>query len=231
MEKTAFYFENSYLNLNIDLEDVMISSFPNRLVIGEPYLDGYKKSKSFYFCLHEVKVLFLMLCKCIMYVTFEKNDSIDKVLNRSETEVYYWEGFEVIHSNENQDEQIERKFKLVKKENNIDSYEIIFTLSQTETLINVISDLVLTAMCLKFEDRKVIDDLMENKLLILFESKEDIANKIVSRNHQRNVSHIVDLIFFYKDLFQLLNETNELKQKLKHPQFYIDQINSEQAQN
>lgn len=202
----------------------MISSLPNKLVVGEPFLDGYKKSKSFYFCIHEIKHFFVALCKCIMYITFEKPESFGVILERSGSEKYIWEGVEVIHYNSEGDQQMERKFYFKKKKNDTVTYKIEFSFHQTEMLITIINDLILTSMCLKISDRIAIENLIEKKLINGSETKDKLTSILKHQNFYPNNASIVDLLFFYKDIFYILSETLNYKQKLLHPQFFIDQI-------
>lgn len=229
MERSIYLFQNSFLNINIESEDFMVSSFPNKLVIGEPFLDGYKKSKSFYFCVHEIKDFFIALSKCIMYVTFEKPENCGTVIERGTSEIYHWEGFEIIHSTVESTDQIERKFKFLKKNSETDVFEIIFSLHQTEILISIVNELVLNSMCIKFSDRKIIDFLITKK--VAFEEKEAVFTLIQQQGFTENISPIVDLLYYYREIFQVLKETNELKNKLLYPQFFIDEIQSEIQQN
>lgn len=226
MDRLEHLFENSFLSVNIDIENVMISSFPNKIVIGEPFLDGYKSEKSFHFFLHDIKYLFSALSKCILYITFEKPENSGKILDRSSSEKYCWEGLEFIHESENGEQEMERKFKLTKKVNCNDCYEIIFSLQQTESLIKIINDLILTMMCLKYQHRNILDKLINNKLLSNISEKENIASTLIEQGFKDNIAPLVDLIFYYQDIFLILIETNELKQKLLHPQFFIDTIES-----
>lgn len=223
MEKTIHLFENSFLNLNIESEDFMVSSFPNKLVLGEPFCDGYKSSRCFYFCVHEIKDLFIALSKCILFVTFEKHENSGKIIERTRSDVYSWEGFEVIHSSTVGDQQIERKFKITKESNNT-KFEITFSLQQTEIFIRVINDLVLTMLCLKQIDREVIEKLIDTKALTSFDNKSLIAEKIKKEGYTQNLFSLVNLLVYYKDLFEILIEINELKNKLLHPQFFIESI-------
>lgn len=227
MEKSSDLFENSFLTLNIESEDFMISSFPNKLVLGEPCLDGYKKSKSFHFYIHEIKDLFCALSKCIMYITFEKPENSGKIIERGSTEAYLWEGFEIKQTMSNGEQQIERKFKFKKDNQNFENFEVTFSLHQTECLIKIVNELILSAMCVKYTDCKILEELIENHVLTSFETKVDIAKSINQFKSYEKIGPLIDFIFYYRSMFQVLTETNELKQKLLHPQFFIDEIQSE----
>lgn len=226
MEKPLFLYENSFLNLSIDSQEVMISSFPNKLVIGVPFLRGYNKTQSLYFCIHEFKDFFYTLCSAIEYITFAANDNGGVILRREDEEVYEWEGVELNHSKPQGETQQERKFKLKKLEKNILKFEILLSFHQTETLIKIINELILSSMCLKFEDRKLIEKFVKNKLCPNFDDKDELARVLLKEKETDDVASRVDLMFYYKDILQLLVESNDLRIKLIHPQFFIDTLSS-----
>lgn len=225
MEKIDFLFENSFINLNIDAEDVMVSSFPNKIVIGEPLLKGYTKAQSFYIYVHEIKDFYFGLCSAIEYITFEKAEKSGDMLKRSSQDVYTWEGIEIVHTNQNGESQHERKFKIQKNENNKEKYEVLFNFHQTEILIKIFNDLVLTSMCLKYSDRKLIEKFIDKKLCPNFDNKLHLVTVMVKENETENLGAKVDLMFHYREILQLLVITNDLRIKLIHPQFFIDGLN------
>lgn len=233
MEKTVFLFENSFLNLNVDSEEFMVSIFPNRLVLGEPFIDGYKKSKSFYFCLHEIEEFLAALGKCIEYVTFEKDDNNGKVLERTAGDIYMWRGEEIVHPTPTGDENIERKFKFIKeKSSDIDDYfTVTLSVHQTEIIIKIMNELILTMMCLKYSDRKILEDCINKNLITSFDNKDVIANVILQQQASigriENLSSLVDFIMFYKDIFKILSLTSHMREKLIYPQHFVDQIEAE----
>lgn len=228
MAENFFLFEDSFINLNIDCEDVMISSFPNKIVMGKPSLCGYKKSDSFYFCIHEIKELFFALSVAIEYITFEKDDNNGTILQRNTPEVYEWEGSEITHGNlkDTGAAQQERKFTLCKRTNGKKTYEMLLTFHQTEILINILNDLILSAMCLKYSDRKLVEKFVDKKLYPSFDNKDTLITILLQENEIENMAARVDLMFYYKDILQLLVESNDLRVKLKHPHFFIQSLSS-----
>lgn len=225
MDEVAYHFENSFLTLNIDKEDVMVSSFPNKVVLGEPFVCGYKKSRSFYFCLHEIKDLFYALSSAIEYITFEKDEPKGVILQRTLQESYQWEGLEITHVKDNGDIRQERKFKISKEQGDSEKYEILLTFHQTEIIIKIINDLVLSAMCLKFSDRKLIEKFIEKKLCPNFDNKYHLTMLMMKEKEKENIAARVDVMFFYRDILQLLVESNDLRIKLIHPQFFVEGLN------
>lgn len=174
-----------------------------------------------------MKDFYAALAKCITYVTFEKDEANGTVLKRSECEIYEWQGEEIIHTSETGEQNVERKFKLVRKNNDNVLFAISFAFHQTEILIKVINELVLTMMCLKYNEKKLIETLINKKKFTNFEDKDVIASIIMEEDATKNLGSLVDLVYFYRDIFKILIATNEMKEKLLHPQFFIDSIDAQ----
>jgi hypothetical protein len=208
-------FAESCLTLSLKNSEIFISSFPGKIVFGEPNSYGYINSKSFQYNHHQFFNLYLSFVNIIHFFASSSNEN-DKglILTQSQNTIYFWTGKIVVQENQVNKRVI--KFGL-EIDDNI-TFEIILTSEQFNELVYAFSTLILSCLCLKSFERQFIEEITEELSIIKllsFKNKK-VSNKafrelMKSKNIDIiNESNILQLMVYYNEIIILYKKIKNM---------------------
>jgi hypothetical protein len=214
LKEKEFSFLDTCQTVCLKKSDVFLSSFPGKIVFGEPSSTGFSKLRSFQFKHHEFFNLYLALVQIVQF--FANNENTEEkgpILIQDEKIVYFWCGKNVLQGNDVKKIVkfgIECDFNIV--------FEVILDSEQFNELVSVFSKLMFSCLCLKSFEKEFLENLTneltitnlvelqakENQKSILKKTK---LNKIVNSINEQN---LLDLVLYYNEFLILFKKIKSL---------------------
>jgi len=200
-------FADSCQTLSLKTSDIFISSFPGKIVFGEPNSLGYSNLQSFQYKHHQFLNLYLSFVNIVQFFASNSNNTEKGlILTHSENTIYFWSGKSVVQENVNK-----RVIKFGIDVSDSIIFEIILNSEQFNELVYTFSSLMLSCLCLKSFERNFIEHISEELSLIKLLSLKNkkVSNKVLKELIKEknidsvNESNILQLIIYYNELIIL----------------------------
>jgi len=207
-------FSQSCQTISLKKSEIFMSSFPGKIVFGEPNFSGYSKSKSFQYKHIEFLDLYLSLLKIVHFFATTSNiDDKGLILTISENTVYFWSG--KIFENA---KVIEKVVKFGIEFNSNIIYEIIFNAEQFNEFVHILAQLMFSCLCLKSFERQFLEDFANEipiTKLITLTNKRKIKEAIQNSNQKEKIDdvikeNLIELLLYYNELIILFKKIQSL---------------------
>lgn len=226
-------FADSCQTLSLKTSDIFISSFPGKIVFGEPNCKGYKTGKTFQYRHSEFFSLYTSIVKIVQYLAVTSNNQ-DKgvILTRNAKTVYFWIGTCI---EEPESRETEKAVKLGIELNSNIIFEVILNSEQLNELIYAFSLLMFSCLCLKSNEREFLENVTnelsivniinikkqrESRTYIKKVIKERQIDSVTSENLYQLLIYYNEIIILYKKIKSLhnseINEDRRIEAILNH---------------
>jgi hypothetical protein len=203
-------FSKSCQTISLKKSEIFMSSFPGKIVFGEPTFIGYSKSNSFQYKHIQFLDLYLSLLKIVHFFASTSNiDDKGSILIISENTIYFWSG--KIFENR---KVIEKVVKLgIEFDSNI-IYEIIFNAEQFNEFVYIFAQLMLSCLCLKSFEKQFLEDIANKtpitKLITLTDKRK--IKKVIQNEKIDDIikENLIDLLLYYNELIILFKKIQSL---------------------
>ncbi len=207
-------FSKSCQTISLKNSEIFMSSFPGKIVFGEPNFIGYSKSNSFQYKHNQFLDFYLSLLKIVNFFATTSNiDDKGSVLSFNENTIYFWSG--KVFENA---KVIQKVVKLgIEFDSNI-TYEIIFNAEQFNEFVNIFAKLMFSCLCLKSFERQFLEDFaneMPLTKLITLNDKRKIIQVIQNKKQKEKIDdvieqNVVELLLYYNELIILFKKIQSL---------------------
>jgi len=206
-------FSESCQTLSLRKSDIFLSSFPGKIVFGQPNFIGYSKTNSFQYKHNQFFNFYLSIINIVNFFASNLNEEKGLILTVSENTIYFWCG-KIVES----DKVSQKVVKLgIEFDSNI-LFEIILNGEQFNELIYIFSNLIFSCLCLKSFERQFLEDFADEisicKLITLNEKKK-IKHVLKSFKEQKKINSVVEmnlvqLVLYYNELIILYKKMKSL---------------------
>jgi len=191
-----------------------MSSFPGKIVFGEPNFIGYDKSNSFQYKHIQFLDLYLSLLKIVNFFATASNiDDKGQILTCSENTIYFWSGkiFE-------KSKVTQKVVKLGKEYDSNITYELILDAEQFNEFVYIFAKLMFSCLCLKSFERQFLEDFANEipitKLITLTDKR--MINQVIQNQKQKQKiddvieQNLIELLLYYHELMILFKKIQSL---------------------
>jgi hypothetical protein len=213
MEK-ELNFSKSCQTISLKKSDIFMSSFPGKIVFGEPNFIGYDKSNSFQYKHIQFLDLYLSLLKIVNFFATASNiDDKGQILTCSENTIYFWSGkiFE-------KSKVTQKVVKLGKEYDSNITYELILDAEQFNEFVYIFAKLMFSCLCLKSFERQFLEDFVNEipitKLITLTDKR--MINQVIQNKKQKQKiddvieQNLIELLLYYHELIILFKKIQSL---------------------
>ncbi len=213
MEK-ELNFSKSCQTISLKKSDIFMSSFPGKIVFGEPNFIGYDKSNSFQYKHIQFLDLYLSLLKIVNFFATASNiDDKGQILTCSENTIYFWSGkiFE-------KSKVTQKVVKLGKEYDSNITYELILDAEQFNEFVYIFAKLMFSCLCLKSFERQFLEDFANEipitKLITLTDKR--MINQVIQNQKQKQKiddvieQNLIELLLYYHELMILFKKIQSL---------------------
>ena len=197
--------------IGLHKENLFISAFPGKIVIGQIVNFTYKSNKCFSFFFYELLQLYLSIVPIITFFSSDANNVKDKgeILSRDNELLYYWIGKTfIVDKSEQKVVKIGIQFK-----NDI-IFEIVLTSSELNNLIFCLPQTILSSLCLKDTERSCMEFLTEQSTVIIVSiSDKKKCEQFIKKNFVIDSvlkPTIRDLFLYYHEILLLIHKLKTL---------------------
>jgi hypothetical protein len=231
-KKNEFLFSESCQTICLSKSDVFVSSFPGKVVFGEPNFLGYLVLKNFQFKHYEFFNLYLSLIKIVQFFATSSQEEKGLILQKTLNTIYFWSGAFLQENGKN-------PYKIIKFGIEFDFnivFEIVMNVEQFNELILQLPNFMLSCLCLKSEELNHIESFanemtlsnlvsfnnvkMRKNIFKIYKNLFQNINSVSEPNLINLFVHYNELIIIYKKMKSLynhkINDTNRIEEILKH---------------
>ncbi len=193
-------------------ENIFISAYPGKIVIG-PIIDfNYKTKKCFIFFYNELIQLYLSIIQIITYFASEKHEDKGKILSKNIDFLYYWSGKVVVVNNCEQ-----KVVKLgIQFEDDI-IFEVSFTSSELNNLIFCLPQIIFSSLCLKQSERNCMEFITEQTTVTIVSiSDKAKCEKFIEKNFEIDSiakTNVTDMFLYYHEILLIIHKLKTLYNK------------------
>jgi hypothetical protein len=207
--ETEAIFSESCQTIALRKENLFISAFPGKIVLGETNYLGYKKNFTLTFFHFQLVYFYLSIVKIIEYFSCDSSDEQGIIISINKNYLYYWCGKSVFI-----EDTEEKVVKIGIQQNDEITFELIFTAIELNEMIFVLPQIIISSLCLKTIERNSFDILLSeaSNIIVSLNNKKNCEKYIKKKVKVDEViqENIADLFIYYNEIILIVHKLKTL---------------------